>query len=301
VDPTLLPESRSRSASALEDFAQCPFLHFAKRALRLSRPEAVAGLDRRLIGKIAHDVLYRLFSTAAGRDGVPSPADVSPVLEEVFTEATAGLDPGVSDGLEGQRVRSDLEGWLRSLVDRERARLGATPYRPRLFEVSFGRPPHDLVVPGEGDAEVRLTGRMDRIDVAPDGGAVVIDYKLGRGFGGRSRTEVEEGAHLQLPVYLLALERSFGFRPRGAWLYPVRDGVTSGFAHAEGPFADKSFKLSEEELSALLERTRGFVVEYDARIRGGEIEVRPRDPDRCLRCDFADLCRYEAWMSEDGE
>ena len=49
-------------------------------------------------------------------------------------------------------------------------------------------------------------------------------------------------------------------------------------------------------LDDLLDRTSALIASYDARIRAGEIDIRPREPKVCDRCDFGDLCRYEAWM-----
>ena len=68
-----------------------------------------------------------------------------------------------------------------------------------------------------------------------------------------------------------------------------------------GPAPDRPETLDAEGLEALLEATEERVLDLDVRIRGGEIAVRPRDTGPCAWCDYADLCRFEAWMAEEVE
>jgi len=308
-DLTGLPPRRRHSASALEDFAQCPFRHFAGRTLRLERPRAAGELDALLLGDIAHEVLARLFEPARDGGPMPDPDSVDARVAETF----AARAPFAVEGLVTGRVRAEMIRSLRALVVREARRLAGGPWRPAFLEASFGRGDHELTVPGEGGEPVRLIGRVDRIDTdgdldkhgddgdGDDGdgvGGIIIDYKYSRkGFAADRRRAAEEGAHLQLPIYLLALRDAFGLEPRGAWLYPVRDPETSGYSILGGPSADRPVPLDDDGLSDLLERTTAFIADYDRRIREGEIEIRPKDTKLCSWCDFADLCRFEAWMA----
>src|SRR5207248_7526145 len=64
-----------------------------------------------------------------------------------------------------------------------------------------------------GDAEVRLCGKIDRIDRTADGTyAFVIDYKLGKP---RELKAIREGKELQMAVYWLAVEQLLGLTPIG--------------------------------------------------------------------------------------
>jgi ATP-dependent helicase/nuclease subunit B len=295
ADTSGLPPRRRHSASALEDFAQCPFRHFAGRTLRLERPRAADEADPLVLGEIAHEVLARLFEPTRDGGPMPDPDAVGPLVEEGF----ARWGPLVREGLATGRVREEMIRSLRALVLREGRRLAAGPWRPAHLEESFGRGDRELTVPGEGGEPVRLTGRVDRIDTDGEGGGVIIDYKYSRhGFAGERKRAVEEGAYFQLPVYLLALRDAWGLEPRGAWLYPVREPETSGYTLPGGPPADRPVELDAEGLADLLDRTAAFIADYDSRIRAGEIRIRPRDTRACGRCDFADLCRFEAWMAE---
>jgi len=298
ADPSRLPARRRHSASTLEDFARCPFRYFAARTLRLDRPGVAAELDARLLGEIAHEALARLFAGPCEGGPMPDPAEVEPIVVGLFEERV----PSGLAGLRSGRHRDEMVRSLAGLVARERSRLASGPWRPAHLEAAFGHGERTLSVPGEGGEPIHLTGRVDRIDVDGDGGGVVIDYKYSRsGFDAAKKRAVAEGAHLQLPIYLLALRDAFGLEARGAWLYPVRAPKTSGYSLDSGPAADRSVTLSGEELSDLLDRTASFIAAYDTRIREGEIDIRPREPRDCTWCDYGDLCRHEAWMAGEAD
>ncbi|MEM4266787.1 MAG: PD-(D/E)XK nuclease family protein, partial [Candidatus Nanoarchaeia archaeon] len=67
------------------------------------------------------------------------------------------------------------------------------------------------------EREILIRGKIDRIDVTPDGKfALVIDYKTGKRFKASS---LENGTCLQLPLYLLAAKNLLGLEPLGGHLY----------------------------------------------------------------------------------
>ncbi len=79
-------------------------------------------------------------------------------------------------------------------------------YVPAYFEHAFGRGTDRLAVSYDrGDRFVFFRGRIDRIDVAPDGRFRVIDYKTGR-LAGKDQ-DLGNGTALQLPIYLIAAAR----------------------------------------------------------------------------------------------
>ena len=56
-------------------------------------------------------------------------------------------------------------------------------------------------------AGTKLTGRIDRMDRAPDGSVVIVDYKTGKA---RSQEDADES--LQLSIYAMAAEQKWGYR-----------------------------------------------------------------------------------------
>ncbi len=297
----LQPPRRGRSATALEAFARCPFKHFAGRTLRLQGPPrvAAAGLDGLVLGNIAHEVLFSLFLPVV--EGSPLPEEEA--LEQIFAEVFAKATAGISLGLAEDRSRRSLLAVLRQTLARERERLRGAAFWPRDLEVAFGpQVKRRLVIRSADGREVPIRGVMDRVDVAPDGGAVVIDYKYSKaGFGKAKQADAKAGRHLQLPLYLLALQEAFGLTPRGAWLYPLLGGRTSGYWLESGPKPDSPEQIDAEDLAELHRRTRRLVLDFDRRILEGEISARPFEDKECGRCDFADVCRFEPWMREERE
>src|SRR5215218_6119999 len=55
-----------------------------------------------------------------------------------------------------------------------------------------------------GDETIKISGQIDRVDVAKDNTLIAYDYKLSTG---SSRGDIISGRSLQLPIYLEALEK----------------------------------------------------------------------------------------------
>jgi RecB family exonuclease len=122
-------------------------------------------------------------------------------------------------------------------------------------------------------ADVEIGGRIDRIDVAPNGAAYVIDYK----YSGAQNTK-SLGANenlLQPQLYLLALERFFGLRPAGMSYLGFKGGIQ------RTPWIQFDPAQTVET-----------VLRIAGEIRAGRVEPHPADPDKCRFCDYRDVCRY---------
>jgi hypothetical protein len=181
-----------------------------------------------------------------------------------------------------------------------------TPPRPELFEVSFGRPlregdgPPSTEEPLEltfRNKTVRVSGRIDRVDVGKVGGHSVfnvLDYKT----GGSSRFSVEamaRGIVLQLPLYALAAaelilnDRDAVPWQAGYW-YIGADGFKPRQALRMYQAATDGLEPSPdwEEIRSLLART---VVGLVDGMREGQFPVWSADPDCTGRCPFSTVCR----------
>ena len=200
-----------------------------------------------------------------------------------------------------RRVERLLERFLAEEAERETG-----GFEPWLLEARFGAHPDAerpaLKLDGWG-----LHGAVDRVDRAPDGRAVVIDYKLAGQV--TPREKFEERAKLQLPLYMLAAAEHWGATPVGALYHPLRGtstrrprGVVS--TEAAGDLADynlyKGDVVDPEGLEEVLEDTRRRAGAIVARMRTGEIRRDPgprpglRGHDVCPAwCDFATICRRD--------
>jgi len=260
--PIALPEdpAATLSASRINRYLRCPYLFLMSGVLfvRKERPE---GLDPLLRGEIVHDALERIGGDPALEPGA--------VFDEVFGERTRGMRLGLRE-LHDRR-------WMRMAVLRAAEELRAQPVEE--VEMEFSTPVGDVV----------LRGRIDRIDRYPEG-VLVRDYKTGTVDAKKLRS-LED---LQLPVYLLAVPEA-----GGAVFEQVRRERAVGFAVPElREFAGKAEIVSHEELAELRAHTRAIVEDTASAVRAGRLALRPRDPERCDRCDGFDLCRvaHGRWL-----
>jgi RecB family exonuclease len=160
-----------------------------------------------------------------------------------------------------------------------------------------------------------LHGAIDRVDRAPDGRTLVIDYKL----SGRvtPRDKFEEKAKLQLPLYLLAVAEHWGGQPVGGIYHPLRGtsvrrprGVLLDQAAADlasyGPYDNDI--VDEPGLEEVLGEAHSRAGAIVARMRSGEIRRDP-GPRPGLRghgicpsfCEFAPICRRDRAPGEEDE
>jgi RecB family exonuclease len=148
-----------------------------------------------------------------------------------------------------------------------------------------------------GELEVRVSGRIDRVDVVdlPDGQGIgfwVIDYKLGRS-GYYTASDLKEFRRLQLSLYALAVERVFldgqGARPLGLayWLL-AENGPKVVMPGHPRYLAWLDEAKSWEQFRDTLEQQ---VVEIVARIRAGQFPLRPALRTCTQTCDFGRICR----------
>jgi RecB family exonuclease len=290
--------------TTLEGFDECSYRWFAGHELDPQPLDPVP--DPLVQGGLIHAVLERLYRERPGGDPLPRPASLTlwnergrALLTEQLAEREVGGHP--AERAIARRVERLLERFLG-----EEAARDTGGFEPWLLEARFGigeeaeRPALDLG--GWG-----LHGAIDRVDRAPDGRAVVHDYKLASTVtpGGK----FEERAKLQLPLYLLAAQIHWGADPVGGIYHPLKGtsnrrprGVVA--AESAGDLAGydlyKPDVVPAAELEELLEETRRRGGEIVGRIRAGEIRRDPgpreglRGHDVCPTwCSFAPICRRD--------
>jgi ATP-dependent helicase/DNAse subunit B len=261
--------------------------------------------DPLVAGGIMHAALDRLYAEPPGGAPLPRPATLAAwtgrgldLVRAVAAERELGSHP--AERAMARRVERLLARFLADEAARESA------FVPWLLEASFGE--------GEGNERPALDlggwglhGAIDRIDRAPDGAALVLDYKL----SGRvtPRDKFEEQAKLQLPLYLLAAAELWDAQPVGGLYHPLR--ATSSrrargvvLEHASDRLASYGLYpkdvVDEEEFELTLDEARRRAGEIVSRMRAGEIRRDP-GPRRGLRahdvcppyCAFAPICRRD--------
>jgi ATP-dependent helicase/DNAse subunit B len=265
--PELLDFLRRRTArlspTALETFLQCPFQYFTQRLMRLEtappRPEErLSFLEQ---GNIVHEVLAEWWQ---------QPRDVAPLFEEVFARHVK--EAHIPNGYHTERLRNAMLDDLKRFTS-----LDAWPR-----EVFHSQTEKEFAFPlAEG---VEIFGCIDRLDVAPDNRAYVLDYKYRS--AQRVKDMLKDENLMQAPLYMMAAEHLNLF-PAGMFYVGVK-GAIEYAGWTDAPLMD-ALALPEQWLETTRERTLRIVEE----IRGGRVEAVPADRDRCSFCDARDICRIE--------
>jgi RecB family exonuclease len=229
---------------------------------------------------------------------VPQPDRAAELFEKVWKEEAGHFAPSLRLARDRAALRRIVLGRIGSWT-KEPLVPG---FRPAAFELAFGlkgSAAFTLAAPaGPRGEAVELSGQIDRVDVDDRGRAVVLDYKYSTIARYSNLAEkIDEGLDLQLPIYALAAAKLLNREVVAAGYVTLRDAkerwLRLDAAAPGGTRADVTWEGADgaARMTAALARIR----EFDAQIRAGGIEAKPRDPDRCGRgkCPFADLCRYE--------
>ena len=293
-----------RSVGRLESFARCPYQHFARHMLRLRpRPEAeVTPLENGLLTHRALEVLLQegppptdARRSSAGSQGSSMRSRTSRIC------APSASTPG------GRLRWRRRAGSSAVSFEIEARRLAASDFPAGLIRagVRDERNRRALRIPLADGAELRLRGRIDRIDVAgkgPSGSArhrlqVGIDHRQGPA---RRRREGIRPPARRLPARRRGdlrhapLRRALRARPAAprARRHPTtrRTRSTSSSsasfptedwdARRRGPEADPRIAISafktHDELRDLLDDARGTLALYArALLAGGSTSPRP--------------------------
>jgi ATP-dependent helicase/DNAse subunit B len=266
--PRLLEYLRERSSrlspTRLEIYLQCPFQYFAGRSMNLkTAPDrAEERLDFMAQGTIVHEVLAAWYA---------EPQDIGPLFERIFERVCQ--ERRVPLAYHTERLRNAMLDDLRAFTLDESWPRGKFQSR---MEESFEFPL---------DPSLDIAGKIDRVDVAADGRAYIIDYKYSA--AQRTKAKLTNENLLQAPLYLLGAEKALGVKASGMFYVGLKAGVEY-VGWSESGFLD-SVPLPE----GWLEKTARRTLQAAAEIRAGRIEPHPADADNCRFCDFRDMCRVQ--------
>jgi len=291
------------SASELQQFRNCPFLWFGSALLGIQPVmEEFSAVDR---GSIIHGVLEKLYRDRQPRRGAPVHLERFTFEElwpavEIDLQAALDAEPRFRNraaflrGIEWESMRRMMARFLRGEV--VRAQLRTT--HPAYFEYHFGSSAQAPFILGDG--VTRLRGTIDRIDLADDDqtSAVVIDYKSSA--AGIRGKDLEAGAVLQAPVYLLAVRSLLQLAPIGAEFLGIKQSEARG-VYGPGAVARYGGAKGVKEMeparwSTYLSDGETQLLELAAGVRRGNITLAPTI-DRCpTGCEYWPLCRGNRFL-----
>ena len=291
---------RPHSASALQDWATCPYRYFLGRVLGIAERDElrddlqITPLDK---GSLIHGILEQFFKPSADQ---PAPDQRWSDEDRARLKGIAeiALQLAYEQGLTGRdllwrrdsrRILDDLETWLDE-DDTHRARFESEQIAG---ELAFGalEESHGLVAFRLNDGSaLELRGRIDRIDRSSNGQRlIVIDYKTGGEFPRGSELKKDAivgGRYLQLPIYAHAARQLYDQSDRSlvqsAYWYITRRGE---FKYNSVDWDEENVQRFEEAINLIVEN-----------IRAGHFPANPgtdlhrATPEHCGYCSFDAIC-----------
>jgi ATP-dependent helicase/DNAse subunit B len=324
------------SPSQWETYAVCPYRFFLDDVLGLEPlGELVLETDHRRRGTLVHRLLAEFHRRAPeifGSREHLSQHDVAKFVTEFENVLEALVRATPHYGVEAALVELDrrqIVEWgpryhaEHGKYDAAWSQLDA-PLAPTYLEWRFGPPrsdesefedPRSTAEPfllDVGKELIRITGRVDRIDVGQSAGRSVysvIDYKSGRR-PSLSKEKIATGQRLQPALYVMAAQALLFADEAATPLYAGYWSMTNGVS------VNARFSLhcsqDQQTPSDEWESLRGEVVEqighFVRDIRQGNFPVSSRDDDCTSRCEFATVCRIgqvrslgKQWFAEEEE
>jgi ATP-dependent helicase/DNAse subunit B len=154
----------------------------------------------------------------------------------------------------------------------------------------------------DGTMRLRIRGRIDRVDITPEGKFLIYDYKSGREHP-RAK-DIEAGTALQLPLYLLAFEQITGSHGIGGGYYKIRREVERNIVLADTSAKDLlvSRLRPSADFTGLIQHSRECAFAYIDGIRYGRFPLPSEEKCPNEYCDFKRICRFNPYrVLETGE
>ena len=280
---------RPYSATALQQYAACPYRFLLHAIHRLQPRDEMSGLERMdalTRGSLFHSIQYRLLTELRTRELLPVTPDnhghvvtvADAVIDDVSNRYREDLAPAIPKIWEGEveDVRWDIRGWLREMTQKDLA----TAWQPRWFELSFGltsereRDPASSAAFVELPGGLKLRGSIDMIEER--GGRIrVTDHKTGKAPtmppGSTGRGEV-----LQPVLYAQAAEALLGM---------PTDSARLSYCTERGSYRTVEVAIDDDARAALAR----VVSTIDDALSSGFLPAAPRE-GACDWCDYRVVC-----------
>lgn len=281
---------RSFSATALQNYASCPYRFFLSAILRLDlrqEPAAIEVLDPLTRGSLFHETQFEVLTglkaaslLPLAADGLPSAFDlVDSSLKRLAAEYEDRLAPAIprvwQDGINS--IRADLREWLRRMADNNDGWI------PDKFELSFGlsdrgpraSDPSSVDDPVAIIGDLKLRGSIDMVERQGSKRFRVTDHKTGKAYA-EKETIVGGGRYLQPLLYALACQELVDGRVESGRLY---------YCTAVGGYDERVVSLDDDNLQIL----NSVLITIRQGLADAFLPAAP-DEDACNWCDFLAVC-----------
>lgn len=293
----ILSKTISLSPSSIEAYRKCPFTFATQKVFKLQDlPIMDFDVDRRTRGLLAHSLLEKLCEEPRRFDW--NDDELRTLIESLREKlGLSSMDAFVWSGLKerhvqlAQRFLKFEKEWL--------SRYPETKILAREKDFEFYWDLDGQTVSKSGEWKIR--GRIDRLDHDHQGRMVLIDYKLTLG-DYKNHSKWIDNNQLQLALYMLALEEKvipeLEFQDViGAFYYVLKNmNRDRGLKveEAAGSLFDldrKTNRIKEDKKRELLEAVKKVVHDVILKIKDGDFNPAPLEPEKCGECNWKNLCR----------
>jgi len=276
-----------QSASGMERFAACPFGYYLQKGLRLEAPEENdpnpdQWLDPMTRGEVLHRIYSAFLRAMRAEHRRPAEADWG-VLQTIAKQRLDDFRremPPLSEAVynaEMEQMERDLRLFLKLEVERRGVETVAVE-----VPFGFGEPDPEeplsradpVLIQIGNSQQIRVRGRIDRIDRHSDGSYEVIDYKTGMLWRPHFRNEFDGGTLLQHAVYAEAARNILGAEARVA-----QSSYYFCTERGWGEWVRKPGQIDAKPVLTAIAEAMGA----GAFLRGG-------DGSGCQNCDFHRAC-----------
>ncbi len=300
------------SATALQDWAYCPFRYLLARVLRVrevpkpERTDTISALDE---GTLVHAILEEFMMRATPRTSPDEPwgPQDRALLREI---AVAHCDAAAQRGITGRplhwllarrRILGNVEQFP-AIDEASRARLGVVA-APDGLEVEFGDATHPVELALGDGRSVAFKGRIDRVDRSPDGTrAVVYDYKTGRAHKVAAKDPIDAGQSIQLPIYAHAAQARWGANETSAFYWYTR--IADESALVEFPVDDEHRTRFIDVVTTIVDGIDGGCFVAYPGPRDWDWRVQRETYANCIFCPYDRVCppdRLGAWERKEAD
>lgn len=305
------------SVSQLETYAACPFSFYANNVLALRerdywRPEATS------YGNLLHKYFELAQNKLIHLEGKPDRDFVRRYFDRALSE-DPGLavfwESGEAFGLRHKALEAAYQTTLYQLEELQGLHSKddlPLLWVPSLEEWSFGpEDPRTYQLESTDGGSLIFRGRIDRVDLAQDGGGKtyvrLLDYKTGN-----KKVDFPKlyyGLDLQLPIYLQAYKtynpeivlKDAAYVPITRPSYHEKNGKKPDASlwkkTREDDLKFKNIGLDPDRLDLALKHSEKRAVDFVDAIYGGDFSARPRstadDAGPCRYCAFRSMCRKD--------
>jgi len=222
----LFPSPLRATSRQLESYRRCPYQHFARHGLGLTpRQHRQAGPAD--LSNIFHEALSRLVRdlTGASRSWQDlTETEIASRLNQFISQIGSNLrDALMLSSARNRYLLAHVEKTLALVAATQKAAAQRGKFKPAMTGIAFGdkstdaMPPLSITTPA--GKQLLVSGKIDRIDLLPDGSASLIDYRLST--HAMDPAETYHGLYLELLIDLLALEKNGQRLAPGVKLTPV--------------------------------------------------------------------------------